>query len=109
MDSNDDSNGSEEVGAQVIDIRDRLPPHIFGDNPTGKLAVKIFKLILDEGGPTPHVWFAALMVTSFAFQRLLKNIFHVQHEKLVVIFSKAQEEAESMDVNIQPKTPLKGL
>jgi hypothetical protein len=106
--SSDKEDSNEEVGAKVLDLRDRLPPHIFGDNATGALAGKIFKLILEEGGP-PHRWFAALMATSYAYQRLLKNVYHVEHGKLQVIFAKAQEEADSMDINIQPKTPLKGV
>lgn len=106
--SNDDSNDSE-LGAKVLDIRDRLPLRVFGDNPTGELATKLFKMMLEEGGPQPHVWFASLMVTSYAFQRMLKQVYGVEHDKMQAIFAKALEDADSMEINIQPKAPLKGV
>jgi hypothetical protein len=103
--SSDDDSKEQELpkGAKILDIRDRLPPVISGDNPSGNLAVALLKTIIERDEGKPHIWFAGLMMTSYALQRLLTNGWGVDEEKLRVIFAKAMEIADNTQINIDFK------
>lgn len=107
--SNDESPPSEPEGAKILDIRDRLPPVIFGDNPSGNLAVALLKTIMEQDEGKPHVWLAALMLTSFSLQRMLKEGYSVPEEKMRVIREMAMEIADNTQINIDFKKKPEGV
>lgn len=97
-------NDNETVISNVIDIRDRLPPHIFGTDPSGNMAVAILEAIIKQNEGAPHVWFAGLMTASCTLQRLLAHDHNIDQDKLRAIFAKAMEIADSMQINIDIKS-----
>ena len=101
MSTDDDS--KEPEGAKILDLRDRLPPVISGDNPSGNLAVALLKLIIERDEGAPHVWFAGLMLTSYTLQRLLKDGWHTDPEKMRLIFDRAMEIADTTQISIDFK------
>lgn len=90
----------ELKGAKVIDIRDRLPPVVFGDNPAGVVATKILALLInDENEPYVHI--AALMLASITLQRLLKEGDPpASEEEMQYIRERAMEMADGVRIEI---------
>ena len=97
------SNEEEPKGAKILDIRDRLPPVVFGDNPAGRVATKILALLInDENEPYVHI--AALMITSITLQRLLKEGNPpVSEEEMQYIRMRAMEMADGVRIVIGVK------
>jgi hypothetical protein len=113
--SSDD--GSEEsesnvkvfnVRGKTLDITDRIPVRL-GSDATGRLAAKVMETVIKYDEGKPHIWFAALMVTSYALQTLLRDGHKVSEETLREIFAQAMDLSESMRIDIklkdQPITP----
>ena len=98
----------DEIGASekepdksnVIDIRDRLPPLIFGDNATGRVAAKLFTVLInDPSSPAEHI--AALMITSIALQQnILKQGLNYSEKQLDEIRAEAMVIADGMRVGV---------
>lgn len=99
--SSDDSSGSEPKGAKVLDITDRLPHVVLGDNPAGRVAVKLLAVLTNDDGE-PHVHLAALMLTSFALQKMLKSVGNSE-EQMNYIRERACEIAENMTIEVGVK------
>lgn len=97
----DDEKGPEK--SNVIDIRDRLPPLIFGDNATGRVAAKLFTVLInDESRPAEHL--AALMITSIALQQnILKTLWNLSEAEMEEIRSEAMVIADGMRVGVKWK------
>jgi hypothetical protein len=93
--------------AKVLDIRDRLPPLVLGDNPCGRVATKLLAVLTnDENEPYVHI--AALIVTSHTLQRLLKEGYGTSEEEMHYIRERAHEMAENMRVELTfKKGPMK--
>lgn len=89
----------EPPSAKILDIRDRLPPLVFGDNPAGRVATKLMAVLTnDENEPYVHI--AALIVTSVTLQRLLKEGYGISEVDMMYIRERAMELAESLQVNM---------
>lgn len=76
---------------------------MFGDNESGNLAVKLLKVITENDTGKPHVWLAALMMTSRSLQILLEKGYKVDALKMAIIREKAMEIADSMQINVNLK------
>lgn len=94
------SEESKPPMGKVIDIRDRLPPVVFGDNPAGAVATKILAMLVnDENEPYVHI--AALMITSITLQRLLKEGNPpVPEAEMQYIRERAMEMADNVRIEI---------
>jgi hypothetical protein len=99
--SSDDASKTSS-GATVIDIRDRLPTRVFGDNPAEVLASKLFKLLLDSDD-LPHDRLGAVMLASFALQKAFTSVCHMTEEELRYTRERAQEIAENVDIDFTLK------
>lgn len=100
--SEDDSKESKTEGAKILDIRDRLPPVVFGDNPSGRMATKLLKVLTaDDGQPYEHI--AALMMVSHTLQRILKDGFGTSEEEMQYIRERAYEITENIHITINFK------
>ena len=90
-----------DEGGKVIDIRDRLPPLVFGESPVGHIAAKLFQVLVnDENGPAEHL--AALVVVSHTLQdRIIKPT--VSEAEMREICSAALVMAERMRVEVALK------
>ena len=102
----DDEIGTSEKEpdkSNVIDIRDRLPPLIFGDNATGRVAAKLFTVLInDPSSPAEHI--AALMLTSIALQQnVLKAGWKLSEDELDAIRAEAMVIADGMRVTVKLK------
>jgi|SRR5688572_18794528 len=106
--SNDDSEESKNKGGVVIDIRKHLPPVIKGSDPASNLAVAILKTITESDEGKPHVWLAALMMSSFALQRMLKEGHKVPEDKMNLIREHAMEIADNIRIEIGYKPEDEG-
>jgi hypothetical protein len=91
----------------LIDIRDRLPPHAFGDNPTGRLSALIFDIISKDDG---HVYeqLAALMLVGRALQKFLREGHGASEEQLKYVVERALEIADNFRIEIDCKNTPKG-
>lgn len=65
------------------------------------------KTIIEHDTGKPHIWLAALMMTSFTLQRMLKDGYKVPEEKMRVIREAAMELADGIKINIDFKGTLK--
>lgn len=67
------------------------------------------KVIIEAGGPKPHVWLAALMMTSFTLQRMLKEGYKTPEDTMRTIREMAMDIADRVQINIDykdfPKPP----
>src|SRR3972149_1929391 len=99
---------NEEETGKGIDIRDRLPPVVFGDNPAGVVATKILAMLVnDENEPYVHI--AALMLTSITLQRLLKEGDPpATEEEMQYIRERAMEMADGVRIEIGVKKGPRG-
>lgn len=106
--SSDDDAPVEETGmGKILDIRDRLPPHIFGDNPTGNLSVRIFEMLINDPNE-PYVHLAALILVSRTLQRLLSDGHKASEDQIRYVWDRALEIADNTRVEIGFKDPPKG-
>jgi hypothetical protein len=108
-DSKEPKQPKQPEGAKILDLRDRLPPVLFGEDEAGNLAVVICKAITERDTGDPVVWFAALMMSSFALQRLLLDGHKIPREKMRVIFENAQVMADQFHINVGIKGKPEGL
>lgn len=75
----------------------------------GDLAVAICKTITERDTGNPVIWFAALMMSSFALQRLLLEGHKVPEDKMRAIFARAQEISDRFHINVGIKGTPEGL
>ncbi len=91
-----------DEGGKVIDITSRLPPKVFGDNPSGKLAAELMKVVLNSNNH-PHEQLAALMIVSHALQSIWQKLHGADEETMSNIRERALEIRENTNIEFSFK------
>ena len=94
------SNESDPPLAKILDLRDRLPPVLKGNDPSCNMGVAILKTIIQHDQGNPHEWFAGLMLASHALQRMLRDKDQVDTQQMQSILAQAMEIADTTRIHI---------